>query len=350
MPFQREPFRERAAMYRAVRDYFDRCGYMEADTPFLTPTPIPESHIELFQTDRHLPDGTVSPLYLVPSPEVWLKLLLASGAPSLYQIGKCFRNGEQIDHWHRIEFTMLEWYGLNESAMSNLGIMQEILITCVQATKPDVAENVGGTIRKLTMEEAFREFAGFSLEADLQESGLADIRRHSPEYHRALDRVANIFTARLNERNLPAGYNGIETADDLFHRLFLSLVEDALPLNRPLALTHWPALVQTLARSVPGTPWAERWELYIRGVEVANCYGEETEEGALRAYWDTEASKIASATDSTYSDTGWPERIAEGMPSCSGAAVGLDRLLALIRGDSDLKGLDLFPIRDIMPR
>ena len=350
MPFQREHFRERAAMYRAVRDYFDRRGYMEADTPFLTPTPIPESHIKLFQTDRHLPDGTVSPLYLVPSPEVWLKLLLASGAPSLYQIGKCFRNGEQIDHWHRIEFTMLEWYGLNESAMSNLGIMQEILITCVQAIKPDAAENVGGIIRKLTMEEAFREFAGFSLEADLQESGLADIRRNSPEYHRALDRAADIFTARLNERNLPAGYNGIETADDLFHRLFLSLVEDALPVDRPLALTHWPALVPTLARSVPGTPWAERWELYIRGVEVANCYGEETEEGALRAYWDTEASKIASAADSSYPDTGWTERIAEGMPSCSGTAVGLDRLLALIRGDSNLKGLDLFPIRDIMPR
>lgn len=350
MPFQSEPLRERAAMYRAIRVYFDYCGYMEADTPVLTPTPIPESHIELFQTDRLLPDGTFTPLYLVPSPEVWLKLLLASGAPSLYQIGKCFRNGEQIDLWHRIEFTMLEWYGLNESAMSNLRIMQEILITCVQAVNPDAAEDVCGTIREMTMEEAFLEFAGFSLETDLRESGLADIRRISPEHRQALNRVIDIFTARLKERNLPAGNEGTETADDLFHRLFLSLVEEALPADRPLALTHWPALVPTLARSVPETPWAERWELYIRGVEVANCYGEETEEGALRAYWDAETAKISSATDTLYSNTEWPKRIAEGMPSCSGTAVGLDRLLALIRGDTDLKGLDLFPIHDILHR
>ncbi|MCK5250342.1 MAG: hypothetical protein KAJ98_10290, partial [Spirochaetaceae bacterium] len=66
MPFQSEPLRERAAMYRAIRVYFDYCGYMEADTPVLTPTPIPESHIELFQTNRLLPDGTFTPLYLVP--------------------------------------------------------------------------------------------------------------------------------------------------------------------------------------------------------------------------------------------------------------------------------------------
>ncbi|MCK5248968.1 MAG: hypothetical protein KAJ98_03330 [Spirochaetaceae bacterium] len=83
---------------------------------------------------------------------------------------------------------------------------------------------------------------------------------------------------------------------------------------------------------------------------MANCYGEETEEGALRAYWDAETAKISSATDTLYSNTEWPKRIAEGMPSCSGTAVGLDRLLALIRGDTDLKGLDLFPIHDIMPR
>ena len=132
--------------------------------------------------------------------------------------------------------------------------------------------------------------------------------------------------------------------------MFLSLVEEALPADRPLALTHWPALVPTLARSVTGTPWAERWELYIRGVEVANCYGEETDETALKAYWDSESPKKTSAIVPSVSDPGWPLRIARGMPSCSGAALGLDRLLALIRGDTDLKGLDLFPIRDTMPR
>ncbi|MCK5737050.1 MAG: hypothetical protein KAH21_11255, partial [Spirochaetaceae bacterium] len=325
------------------------CAYTEIDTPLLTASPIPESHIELFQTQKMV-EGTSSSLYLVPSPEVWLKMLLASGSPSIYQIGKCFRNGEQLDRWHRNEFTMLEWYTLKKTALENLEVMQDILRLTVQAVNPDTGKASAGDIRSMSMDEAFRNFAGFSLESDLIDSGFTGINRNSPDYQIILKSIIEKFRFRLKERNLPSGDEEIETADDLFHRLFLTLVEDSLPADCPLALSGWPAFIPTLAKNIPDTPWADRWELYIKGVEVANCYGEETDEEILRSYWDTESSIISESSLAGGIKSLWPEQIARGMPPCSGTAVGLDRLLALVRGDDSLKGLDLFPIHDNMPR
>jgi len=337
-------------MFRSIRDYFENHGFLEADTPFLTPSPIPESHIELFRTRKIHPDGAEGDLYLVPSPEVWLKMLLASGSPSLFQIGKCFRNGEQLDRWHRNEFTMLEWYSLHYTAMDNLTVMQDLLTAAVQAVNPRAGMNAAGQIREVSMEEAFRDYAGFSLESDLRESGLSEINRISRDYPMALNRISEIFRQRLKEKNLPVGNGEKETADDLFHRIFLTLVEENLPADRPLALNGWPSFIPTLARNIPGTPWADRWELYIRGVEVANCYGEETDEDVLKSYWESESLKINGKAGMKVTQSQWPGVIARGMPPCSGAAVGLERLQALLRGDDSLQGLDIFPIHDSMPR
>jgi len=350
MHFNSVPIIERASMFRGIRDYFEARGFLEAETPLLTPSPIPESHIELFRTRKTHPGGSSEDLYLVPSPEVWLKILLASGSPPLFQIGKCFRNGEQLDRWHRNEFTMLEWYSLHYSAGENLAVMQNLLDVAVQAVNPGAGMDAAGLIRDISMEEAFRDFAGFSLESDLGESGLSETNRLSKDYPAALNRISEIFRRRLKKNNLPAGNGEKETADDLFHRIFLTLVEESLPADRPLALTGWPAFIPTLARNIPGTPWADRWELYIRGVEVANCYGEETDEEILKKYWESESLKVNGKAGSEEPESSWPGIIARGMPSCSGAAVGLERLQALLRGDDSLQGLDLFPIHDNMPR
>ncbi|MDT8297651.1 MAG: amino acid--tRNA ligase-related protein, partial [Spirochaetaceae bacterium] len=340
MPFRINPVKDRAKMYRALRDYFDRCGFLEVETPLLTPAPIPESHIELFRTERITDDESPSPLFLVPSPEVWLKILLSEGAPSLYEIGRCFRNGEQLDRWHRLEFTMLEWYGIGASAEKNITEMQNVLTACINAVNPGAPAEISAAFRVLSMEEVFRDFAGFSLESDLVNAGLVESNSgktdsQSAEAYMMEAYAADVLGARLKEHGLP-GCGETDSAADLFHRLFLTLVEEALPADRPLILTDWPALVPTLARRIPGTPWAERWELYVRNVEVANCYGEETDEMILRDFWDSEAdAKSGSAVRADF-ETDWPELVAKGLPSCSGVAVGLDRLLALIRGDQGL--------------
>ena len=348
MKYDFNPLKERSALHRSIRQYFHHRGFLEVDTPILAASPIPESHIELFKTLKKHPESTSKPLYLLPSPELWLKQILASGSPPVFQIGKCFRNGEQLDRWHRNEFTMLEWYDLHKTSSDNLSIMQDIINLAVETIRPDYGTADEREIRVISMNEAFLEHAGFSLESDLVEAGLAEDFLTPRDYRAALKKLSQTFKRRLLDKNLPAG-DDKEAADDLFHRLFLTLVEDNLPDNRPLALTRWPAFIPTLARNLPGTPWADRWELYIRGIETANCYGEETDEDKLINFWHNETAKINDERVSEEAGMAWVRLISRGMPPCSGTAVGMDRLHALIRGDEGLEGLDLFPIHDNMP-
>ena len=379
-----ESARRRSAMHRAVRTVFDSRGYLEIQTPLLTPAPIPESHIQLFSTESADDHGISGPLYLTPSPEVWMKQALARGSPSLYQIARCFRRGEPADSLHRQEFTMLEWYRLNAESRDNIPVMQELLHRCARAVGVPPSPSIGAPIRTLTMEEAFISFAGFSLEDDLRSAGAAppradpplssrphphsgDSRAAAPPPHSAPppgeSPVARILSRRLAEHGLPVSpvcpgraadgsghlHRGIaESSADLFHRLFLTLVEPKLPADKPLVVTQWPALIPTLARPLPGTPWADRWELYINGIEIANCYGEENDRAALEAYWNAEASGCGHPVSPPSRENSWIDTIAQGMPPCSGAAVGLDRLLAVLLGERGLDRLDIFPINGII--
>ena len=331
------PIRQTANLHSALRRYFEEAGFLEAATPILSPYLIPEEHIELFETRRLDINGDFHALYLVPSPEIWMKLLLADGAPSMYQIARCFRNGEQWDSWHRWEFTMLEWYELDKNSCENIPRMMDIL-TIAQMTVG--ASTDAGVFRTISMEQAFSEFAGFSLEADLVNAGYAE----SPSWQHeksSQKELCGALRQRLKEQNLPTAKDSDSPAD-LFHRLFISLVEDRLPVDQALFLTDWPALIPTLARRKSGTPWADRWEMYYKGVEVANCYGEENDRAALMAYWENQNSKKSVAAVPMNAPSDWPAKIAAGMPVCSGAAVGLDRLLALVRGDTNLNKLDIF--------
>ncbi len=270
-----------------------------------------------------------------------MKILLARGSPSLYQISKCFRNGEQIDNWHRMEFSMLEWYEIGADAAANIARMQKLFTLAYQTIgdKNDLSHKLD--FRIMTMNQAFEELAGFSLEDDLRNAGCDTLNP-------SLEEIKTIFAQRLSERNLPSGDEN-DTPDDLFHRLFISLVEEKLPADRPLILKDWPSLIPTLACSIQETPWADRWELYYRGVETANCYTEENDMKALQQYWDDQAPRKENAIIPVKTDNNWLQSVAGKMPRCSGVALGLDRLIALLRGDNNLYGLDLFSIHDMMP-
>ena len=319
--------RQRSALYRGIRQYFDQAGFLEVETPVLSLSPIPEKTIELFETLLSEVGKPSRRIYLAQSPELYMKALLANGSPSLYQISKCFRNNEQLDRWHRWEFSMLEWYEVGVDAIGNIDRTQRLLTAICEALDGVLDDAIVADFRVMTMNQAFEEFAGFSLENDLGSDDSEHIR--------------HALIQRLIDNNLPIG-NGQESLDDLFHRLFLSLVEHRLPTEKPLILKDWPAIVPTLAKRIQGSPWAERWEMYYHGVEVANCYTEENNLDALKEYWRGQHPKD--------DDERWIHAIADGMPHCSGVAMGLDRLLALIRGDTSLEGLDLFPPCDMILR
>ena len=117
-----ELFEQRAKIIRHIRSFFYEKNYLELDTPLLSPDLIPESCLEVFETLASHPNGSKSPLWLIPSPEIWMKKFITRNPVNVFQICKCFRNGESSGFMHNREFTMLEYYTMNTGYMDSLAL------------------------------------------------------------------------------------------------------------------------------------------------------------------------------------------------------------------------------------
>ncbi len=317
----------RSKLNREVRSFFEGKGFLEVETPLLTPAPIPEAHIELFSTRFYSDTLGERELYLIPSPEVHMKRLISEGSGSIFQICRSFRNDEQMGRHHNPEFTMLEWYTVPGSSEENIALTEELFLHL----SDQFPETANGALlppfRRMSMAEAFGRYARIDLEAAMD---LPRLRRAASE-------------AGVEPREKGEGW------EDLFHRIFLTLVEPELPADRPLVLERYPAAVDALARRIPGTPWRDRWELYVKGLEVANCYGEETDPKRVDAFFRSEyARKAQSARIIPDIDTDY-SALFKNFPACSGVALGMDRLAMLFSGTPTIGGVIFFPLSDMLP-
>ncbi len=322
--------RLRARVIAETRKFFDQRSYLEVDTPLLAPALIPEPHIEVFATEHRNPHGDADPgaagpgvaRFLIPSPEVWMKELLTAGYGNIYQLSHCFRNAESAGPQHSPEFTMLEWYTVNADYMDSADDTDALLehLTSMLAARlpPDRVRACRPPALRLSVSEAFERYAGIG-------AGAFD------DVERMREAAAS---AGLSVR--PAGdESGGESYDDLFQRMFLTFVEENLPTDRPVILTDYPAAVPTLAEQDADTPFARRWELYLAGIEVANCYSEERDSDRLRSYLQhAEEAKLRALV---------PHPAADGLvafssaPACSGVALGVDRLLMALTAAKDIR-------------
>jgi lysyl-tRNA synthetase class 2 len=315
-----------ARFIQSLRGFFADHGYAEVDTPSLSPFLIPEPAIEVFRTEYLPSRGAAVPLWLIPSPELWMKRLLAQGSGSIFQISHSFRNGDFSSPVHNPEFRLLEWYTAGSGYLDSIAVAEELFSRLLTENTPGrPREQLAPPFVRISMEEAFRRFAGIDLAScqDAQSMKEAGTRQ----------RVA-----------MPDD----PTWEEAFHIVFLTLVEPGLPRSRPLVLTDYPALVPTTARRKPGTPWSERWELYVDGVEIVNCYTEETDPAALRVLILEESERKKGCRVPHRIDHGLAEVFPPGFPPCSGAALGVDRLEMVFRGERSLKGVILFPFSAIV--
>jgi lysyl-tRNA synthetase class 2 len=311
----------RSKVFSAIRAFFDGEGFVEVDTPLLSPDLIPESCLEVFKTERLLPSGEeslkVGDLYLVPSPEIHMKKIIAAHKKSIYQMCKCFRNGESVGRIHNYEFTMLEYYTMGADYRDSVALTER-MITALLRLLPGLGLPLPDEVRppftRMTVNEAFIAYAGFDLYEAAEKGTLFDEAR---------------------KKGIPVP-EGTETAV-LYDVIFVQEVEPRLGKERPLVLTDYPAFVPTLARLNADGRTRQRWELYMRGVELANCYSEETDAAAVKRFFEDEAAKkerdaiVRHAVDHDYwklfsSENGQP------FPACSGVAMGLDRLLMVLSG------------------
>lgn len=300
--------RRRAELIGRVRSFFGELGYTEVDTPLLAPHLIPEPAIEVFPVrSRGRGGAPEQELYLVPSPELWMKRLLASGAGSIFQICHCFRNVEESSRHHAPEFTMLEWYTTDHTYLESAAVTESLLRRV----------GIHTPVARRSMAELFAVHAGLDLDSLQEEEAL-----------------------RSATSGLGIPVSPTSDWEECFNKVFLTTVEPRLADLGAVIVLDYPAAVPTLARRKPGTPYAERWELYLDGVEIANCYTEETDPGTLEALAAREAARKAAAAFPHPPDLGIA-RIA--LPPCSGVALGLDRLLMRILGLDSLDQVIFFP-------
>jgi lysyl-tRNA synthetase class 2 len=306
-------------MVTATRDFFLSRGYIETDTPALAPSLIPESCLEAFATEYVNPFQSSFPLYLVPSPEVWMKRIIAETHSSVFQICKSFRNAESMGRIHNPEFTMLEYYTVGASSKESIALTQELFRSLAFESTPERAKP---PFIRITMAEAFHEFAGLELSA-LRDTG------------------SMIDAGRSKGLVIPNDTSW----EDAFNIVFLSLVETRLPSDRPLVLDEYPKEIECLARDIPGTNYKERWELYVDGMEVANCYTETGDRDTVRRYFASQAEKKKKALVPHMVDFSYPD-LFSGFPPCSGVAIGFDRLLLAMTGRNDIADAIIFPFKD----
>ncbi len=312
----------RQRMYAGLRAFLSAEGYLEVETPALVPAPGMEPHIDAFevpfvpQTDV----GVKRTLYLHTSPEYAMKRLLAAQAPAIFQICKVFRNGE-VSRTHNPEFTMLELYRPQADYNEVMGDLERALSAAEQAVVGGPALFSRRPFERVTVRDAV-----------LRETQIDIVA--CPELGSLREAVA-----RLGVRALPT-----DTYDDLYFRLFLEHVEPKLGRERPTFLTEYPASMASLARLKPTDPRvAERFELYARGLELANGFSELTDaEEQRRRLLEEQQLRGRLGRPAYPLDEKFLEAVGQ-MPPSSGVAVGLDRVLMLLMGAAQIEDVLLFP-------
>lgn len=291
----------RADILTSIRGFFQENNYLEVETPCRIPAPAPEAYIDAQASGDW---------FLHASPELCMKQLVAAGYSRIFQICKCFRQHERGSK-HLPELTMLEWYTAGASYLDMMAQCEELVTVVARDLGRDNTLHYQGTIvdlappwERLTVKQAFETYAGISVEQSLEKG----------------------------------------TFDET---LALS-VEPHLGNDQPLFLYDYPASLGSLARLKPGSEHlSERFELYIRGVEICNAFSELTDPLEQHARFEKEMAQRKSSGKAVYP---LPEPFLaslENMPPAAGNALGIDRLVMLFADTALIDDVVAFTPEDL---
>jgi lysyl-tRNA synthetase class 2 len=295
--------RLRSAILAGVRAFFERQDFLEVDTPIRASECAPELQIDPFESAGHC---------LITSPELHMKRLLVGGVPRLFQLVHCFRKDE-LGALHAPEFMMLEWYRafarVTDVMDDTERLIHELCVKFAGGPRLSLANGVALELTlpflRLSVRDAFRRFAG------------------------------------VDDASALASHD-----EDAFFQALVERVEPGLAaLQRPVFLCDYPASQAALARVAPDDPSvAERFELYLGGVELCNGYGELNDAREQRRRFTLErARRLARGQERPALPERFLEALEQGMPPAAGNALGLERLIMLLAGEARIERIRAFP-------
>ncbi|GGK04827.1 EF-P lysine aminoacylase EpmA [Luteimonas terricola] len=298
-----DALRLRARLNRLVRDFFDVRGVLEVETPVMSRAGNTDPNIASFTVEfGGRTDGASRTRWLRTSAEYPMKRLLAEGVGDCYELGRVFRDGEAGGR-HNPEFTMLEWYRVGWTLDPLIDETAEL----VRASLALVGREA--TLRKASFREVYRDALGL----DPMTASTAELQA--------------AFPGQVDPEGL--------TRDDWLDLLMTHRIQPAFPPGQLLAMYDYPATQCALARVVrrDDVDVAERFELYLGPLELANGYHELTDAGEQRARFERDHAVRRSRGDALPPiDEALLEALAAGLPDCSGVALGIDRLLMAMLG------------------
>src|SRR3989304_9899750 len=321
---------------QAVHEFMKKKGYLKLDLPVMSPALIPESYLEIFETEFNYFDRKEK-LYLTPSPELFMKRLLTQGIGNIYYLGKSFRNSEPNSSFHSPEFTMLEFYKVGATYLELAEQILEMMRFVSDKTprsRSFVNKKLNNSIfyqgkkisfdkwEKFTVAEAFEKFAG------IKEKELFDNK---------------LFIMKAKEKGYEVkGFS----YQDIFSQIIAQEIEPKLGINGyPAMLYDYPKEMSSLAKLSKDEKTAKRVEFYINGIEIGGCCEElnDWREQETRNKKQETKRKEYKMIDHKV-DKGFIEALKYGLPDCTGAGIGFDRLCMVFANATSIDKLKLINI------
>jgi len=325
--------KQRSRIMQLIRQFFIDAGFTEVSTPLLVRSPGTEPYLEVFETTLKLDTGKSMPAFFTTSPELSLKKLLSAGSGNLFEITKSFRNGEGLSDHHNHEFTILEWYRVNADYTHIMQDFEQLMAFVLKGLGRKSAieyqgqhYNLSSPWERISVTEAFLKYVGLSAD----------------ELH---------DTQTLNSKARDLGLNAQKSLnyDDAFHWLFLNKIEPHLGQDKPTIVYDYPLPQAALAkRKASDSRLAERFEVYLAGLELGNAFSELTNATEQKQRMVRELRLRDKLGKTKYElDEDFIQALEKGLPETGGIAVGIDRLVMLLTDSARIQDVITFPVKDI---
>ncbi|MCK5852152.1 EF-P lysine aminoacylase GenX [bacterium] len=283
---KKHTLKKRAEIISAVRSFFENQNFIEVETPLKTTAPLPEQNIDALKCGE---------FYLATSPEPYMKRLVAGGLNKIFQITKCFRNGEIGDR-HNIEFSMLEWYRNDADYLNLIDDVKNLLnFICDKINFSNIFSN----FEIISLDDAWVKFTGKPLD------------------------------------DIPNGFD--------FDKTMIEKIEPGLNLNKLTIITDFPACFSPMCKQKSDNPYrAERLEIYFNGIELGNgCTEQIDKKIQIKRLRDEQLARKQMGKD-VYP---WPSEFVDSldnMPASAGMALGIDRLIMILCNEDKIEDVIAF--------